>query len=168
MHVAYTGAVAGSPPDRRMREIKARTKTEFALINTYAFDFMLKCCGSYRRGLQGSVSSVAKPCNFDSAMKHRARLPEQDDLLRPRLVDMSNPRHEVRISRKKGGFSTRSSAAIPRLGQSGRLAQRVRRFQPGQVFWTLRRACACCRRQEPVGGRCGRGGRGWHLQGWGC
>ena len=28
-------------------------------------------------------------------MKHRARLPEQDDLLRPRLVDMIDPRHEL-------------------------------------------------------------------------
>jgi len=28
-------------------------------------------------------------------MKHRSRLPEQDDLLRPRLVDMIDPRHEL-------------------------------------------------------------------------
>ena len=28
-------------------------------------------------------------------MKHRQRLPEQDDLLRPRLVDMIDPRHEL-------------------------------------------------------------------------
>ena len=28
-------------------------------------------------------------------MKHRPRLPEQDDLLRPRLVDMIDPRHEL-------------------------------------------------------------------------
>ena len=28
-------------------------------------------------------------------MKHRSRLPEQDDLLRPRLIDMINPRHEL-------------------------------------------------------------------------
>jgi IS5 family transposase len=27
-------------------------------------------------------------------MKHRPRLPEQDDLLRPRLVDMIHQRHE--------------------------------------------------------------------------
>ncbi len=26
-------------------------------------------------------------------MKHRSRLPKQDDLLRPRLVDMIDPRH---------------------------------------------------------------------------
>ena len=29
------------------------------------------------------------------AMKHRPRPPEQDDLLRPRLVDMIDPRHEL-------------------------------------------------------------------------
>ena len=28
-------------------------------------------------------------------MKHRPRPPEQDDLLRPRLVDMIDPRHEL-------------------------------------------------------------------------
>ena len=28
-------------------------------------------------------------------MKHRSRLPEQDDLLRPRLVDMIDPHHEL-------------------------------------------------------------------------
>jgi len=28
-------------------------------------------------------------------MKHRARPPEQDDLLRPRLIDMIDPRHEL-------------------------------------------------------------------------
>ena len=28
-------------------------------------------------------------------MKHRSRLPEHDDLLRPRLIDMINPRHEL-------------------------------------------------------------------------
>ena len=28
-------------------------------------------------------------------MKQRSRLPEQDDLLRPRLVDMIDPRHEL-------------------------------------------------------------------------
>ncbi|QCO54646.1 IS5 family transposase [Pseudorhodobacter turbinis] len=28
-------------------------------------------------------------------MKHRSRLPEQDDLLRPRLVEMIDPRHEL-------------------------------------------------------------------------
>ncbi len=37
----------------------------------------------------------AKPCNFSSAMKHRSRLPEQDDPLRPRLVDMIDHRHEL-------------------------------------------------------------------------
>lgn len=32
-------------------------------------------------------------------MKHRPRLPEQDDLLRHRLVDMIDPRHEqVKLS----------------------------------------------------------------------
>ena len=28
-------------------------------------------------------------------MKHRPRAPEQDDLLRPQLVDMIDPRHEL-------------------------------------------------------------------------
>ena len=28
-------------------------------------------------------------------MKHRSRPPEQDDLLRPRLIDMIDPRHEL-------------------------------------------------------------------------
>ena len=28
-------------------------------------------------------------------MKYRPRAPEQDDLLRPRLVDMIDPRHEL-------------------------------------------------------------------------
>jgi hypothetical protein len=28
-------------------------------------------------------------------MKHRSRLPKQDDLLRPRQVDMIDPRHEL-------------------------------------------------------------------------
>jgi IS5 family transposase len=28
-------------------------------------------------------------------MKHRSRPPEQDDLLRPRLDDMIDPRHEL-------------------------------------------------------------------------
>ena len=33
---------------------------------------------------------------FRSAcMKHRSRPPEQDDLLRPRLIDMIDPRHEL-------------------------------------------------------------------------
>ncbi len=28
-------------------------------------------------------------------MKHRPRVPEQDDLLRPRLVDVNDPQHEL-------------------------------------------------------------------------
>jgi hypothetical protein len=48
-----------------------------------------------RRGLQAFVYFEGKPCNYGSAMKHRSRPPEQDDLLRPRLDDMIDPRHEL-------------------------------------------------------------------------
>ena len=36
-----------------------------------------------------------KTLQFGSAMKHRKRPPEQDDLLRPRLVDLIDMRHEL-------------------------------------------------------------------------
>lgn len=36
-------------------------------------------------------------------MKHRRRLPEQDDLLRPRLVDLIDPRHELVKLQARGG-----------------------------------------------------------------
>jgi len=36
-----------------------------------------------------------KALQFDPAMKHRNRPPEQDDLLRPRLVDLIDMRHEL-------------------------------------------------------------------------
>jgi len=36
-----------------------------------------------------------KTLQFGLAMKHRNRPPEQDDLLRPRLVDLIDMRHEL-------------------------------------------------------------------------
>jgi IS5 family transposase len=39
---------------------------------------------------------MGKLCTFGSPRKHRIRTPEQDDLFRPRLVDMIDRRHELR------------------------------------------------------------------------
>jgi hypothetical protein len=51
--------------------------------------------GFSRLRLEAFVKFKGKLCNFGSAMKHRQRSPEQDDLLRPRLVNMIDPRHEL-------------------------------------------------------------------------
>ena len=40
-------------------------------------------------------NSFANLENSVLPMKHRSRLPEQDDFLRPRLVDLIDPRHEL-------------------------------------------------------------------------
>ncbi len=71
----------------------------------------------------------------------------------------------VRIPRKMGIDSTASWAAIPRLGQSGRLVHGVRLGRSGQAVSEWPRASACSRRQGATGGRCGRAGRGLHRPG---
>jgi hypothetical protein len=38
---------------------------------------------------------IENPAFFGLQIKHRARAPEQDDLLRPRLVDLIDLRHEL-------------------------------------------------------------------------
>lgn len=45
-----------------------------------------------RKVLYNHFRNLANPV---LPMKHRSRLPEQDDLLRPRLVEMIDPRHEL-------------------------------------------------------------------------
>ena len=45
-----------------------------------------------RKVLYNPFRNLANPV---LPMKHRSRQPEQDDLLRPRLIDMINPRHEL-------------------------------------------------------------------------
>ena len=70
----------------------------------------------------------------------------------------------VRIPRKMGIDSTASWAAIPRLGQSGRLAHRVRLDPLGQAVSSCSRACACFRRQGATGERYGRADREWRQQ----
>ena len=45
--------------------------------------------------MQGFIGLGSEPCNFGPSTKHRPRPPEQDDLLRPRLVDLIDMRHEL-------------------------------------------------------------------------
>ena len=58
-------------------------------------------------------------------MKHRPRPPEQDDLLRPRLVDMIDMRHElVKLSR---GVISRTSDQLEGIRQT--LIEGVRHYR---------------------------------------
>jgi len=65
---------------------------EFVLKNTHPIDFTLKRCGFLALTCRVLYDFRRNPAISVPAMKHRPRLPEQDDLLRPRLVDMIDPR----------------------------------------------------------------------------
>jgi len=67
----------------------------FTLNNGHLIDLGLNKASFPRLKLKALVLFREKPCNIGSTMKHRSRPPEQDDLLRPRLVDMIDPRHEL-------------------------------------------------------------------------
>ena len=56
---------------------------------------MLKRCGFLALACWVLYDLRRNPAISVPAMKHRPRALEQDDLLRPRLVDMIDPRHEL-------------------------------------------------------------------------
>lgn len=95
-----------------------------------------------------SYTFIEKPADLEATMKHRPRPEEQDDLLRPRLVDMIDMRHElVKLAElidwqffetDWAGFfpsTTGRPATSPRLAAglsaiNGKPAQRRDRFCP--------------------------------------
>jgi IS5 family transposase len=79
---------------RQMRFVVISAK-KFGLNNSYVIDFALRSCVFLASDCRDLYGYGGNPAISDLAMKHRPRPEEQDDLLRPRLIDMIDSRHEL-------------------------------------------------------------------------
>lgn len=68
---------------------------QFAVGNADLPDFALNHLGFSRLGPEGLAQFPAERCNFGVPIKHGPCPSDQDDLRRPRLVDMIDLRHEL-------------------------------------------------------------------------